>query len=212
MEAGADINAYSGKFKGSAGTELTPLQAAASRGDYELVVLLVKRGADVNKPASGNSGRTALQAACEWDPVSAEEGTRKTSLIKFLLRNDADVNAPPSLTQYSFTALQLAALHGFIEVAVLLLSHKADPNALPSGVGPYGTLSALDLAATFGRLDMVKFLLNAGALSYDRGLNGYDGAIRAAKEEGNFPVVNLIYKHIEDDIALFGANPAHPGI
>jgi ankyrin repeat protein len=203
LDAGADINAYSGQHHKHA-MKRTPLQAAAAVGNLELVSMLLHKGAALNQRAVGEFGRTALQAACQWRPFSAEEEKQKRALVGFLIDNGADVNAPPAVCK-GLTALQLAAAQGDMKTAVLLLNSGADLNAL-SGACPRG-YCALDLAARYNRLDMVKFLLNAGALSYQCGSTGYYGAIEIAERKKYFAVADLIRDHLANYIPVFGANP-----
>jgi len=63
------------------------------------------------------------------------------------------------------TALQLAAIGGYLGVAEFLLQAGADLNA--SGATVHGR-TALEVAAEHGRLDMVKFLINGGAFERRR--------------------------------------------
>ncbi|KAI7773180.1 hypothetical protein LA080_011625 [Diaporthe eres] len=181
---------------------ITPLQVAASRGHLELVTMLVNRGADINAPARGSSGMTALQAICAWDPVSEEEQTRQMDIVRYLIHHAADINAPPCRDS-GMTALQAVALRGNLQMASLLLQHGADINAPPpetlGGDSVIGQGTALDLAAVFGRLDMVKFLLNAGAISHRRGDSGYDGAIQAAEKGRYFVIADSIRRHAADN-------------
>lgn len=191
ITAGADINKPSSVYR----CGLTPLQAACRGGDLELANSLLQRGANIDAPGIKNGGRTALQYACEWRPRSTEGEQRRTRLIRLLVDRGADVNSKPA--PYSGqTALQMAAIYGDLETAIFLLERKADINA-PAGDGGY---CALDGAARNGRLDMVKFLLNANALSQKRGSTGYDGAIKCAEEGGHFAVADLFRKHAADNV------------
>lgn len=186
LESGANIHSYSGLQGGR--VQYTPLQAAAARGDQDLVLNLLRKGADLNRSASGNCGRTALQAACE---------ARQMKVIRLLINHGADVNAPAS--KYDFfggTALQMAACRGDLELAFLLLNHGADPNAtVQNYCEEVGDCTILDKAARYGRLDMVQLLLDVGAVSYLRGQTGYEGAIQAAKENGYLAVQDLLKRH-----------------
>ncbi|KAI0530089.1 ankyrin repeat-containing domain protein, partial [Xylaria digitata] len=101
------------------------------RGDRELVVQLLKRGANINQPAVGYIGRTALQGTCELEPPSIKDRTRKLDLVKFLIDQGADVNASAARYQ-GMTALQIAARLGDIGTALILLEHGANPNSLPT--------------------------------------------------------------------------------
>ncbi|KAJ8130808.1 hypothetical protein O1611_g2821 [Lasiodiplodia mahajangana] len=198
LDAGADVNASSKdtprKFRSKLiYFERFPIQAAARRGDKELLVQLLKRGANVNQPAIGNQGRTALQGACEWRPASVGDRERKLDLIKFLIDQGSDVNAPPA-KYCGMTALQIAAREGDIGTALVLLEHGANINAAPGKISGF---CALDAASWLGRLDMVKLLLSMAAHSHDRGLTGYEGAIRIAVVHGHMTVADLIREHIK---------------
>ncbi|KAI1751555.1 hypothetical protein F4782DRAFT_531329 [Xylaria castorea] len=195
LDAGADVNACS-RESSYVDDRTYPLQSAAMRGDLELVMQLLQRGAVINQPALGCRGRTALQGACEWTTLSTEERANKMDLIKLLINQGADVNAPAARDE-GMTALQIAALYGDIELALILLEHGANPNAPPASYGGY---CALDAAALEGRLDMVDLLLSTAAHSYRRGQSGYEGAIELAIKNGHFAVADLIREHIR----LFG--------
>lgn len=191
---------------------LTPLQASASRCDEELVTLLLSLHADVNHPAKGHQGSTALQGACAWMPVTPSEGEIKLKIAKLLLEHGADTNAAPAWSGY--TALQRAAFLGDLELATLLLRHGADIQA----PFPRSRLilrksriviekTALDMASHRGRLDMVKLLLNANGLSGVRGVTGYDGAIHLAHDCDHFAIVDLIRRHAAENERLGRPNP-----
>ncbi|KAJ4404836.1 hypothetical protein N0V82_010419 [Gnomoniopsis sp. IMI 355080] len=178
-----------------------PLQAAAINGDLEWVAHLVDLGANINESAGG-SVMIALQSVCCWDPVTEEEQRRKLKIAKYLIDHGAKINALP--VDHGLTALQEVARSGELQVAVLLVKHGADVNA-PSRDG-----TALDLAAFYGRLDTVKFLLNIGAVSGRMGTTGYDGAIQAAEKEGSFVVADMIRYHAACDQA--SSDFVHPNI
>ncbi|KAI0554311.1 hypothetical protein F4679DRAFT_597388 [Xylaria curta] len=186
IDRGANINAYSNDHSEFECPRWTPLQMAASVGDLELVKMLVGSGARINAPAK-DYGMTALQAACD---ESREERGNRIALVKFLINNGADVNAPGSPV-CGRTALQIAASHGNIEIAAVLLDHGADVNAPSSDL----TEHALDHAALEGRLDMTKFLLDLGAVSWDREGNDYAGAIKFAERGCHWAVADLLREH-----------------
>ncbi|KAI0401767.1 hypothetical protein F4802DRAFT_618459 [Xylaria palmicola] len=185
LDAGADVNAYS---QDPLLRIRYPIQAAVATKCKELFDQLLRRGANVDQPAIGYYGRTALQSACELC-----EGERKMDMIKTLIDMGANVNAPAA-ESYGMTALQIAACNGYMGTALVLLEHGAEINAPPAKEGGY---CALDAAATNGRLDMVKLLLNLAAHSYRRGTTGYAGAIDLAEESGHLAVAELIRDHIK---------------
>ncbi|KAI3391277.1 hypothetical protein diail_7636 [Diaporthe ilicicola] len=229
LDAGVDLNAYtqsrasytqSGVYYREC---VTALQEAAlcCWVPVDIVELLLQKGADVNLPGKGEFGLTALQASCFSVPETPEEKQQQLSKIRLLLDSGADVNSPPA-RRHGFTALQAAALDGDLAVAKLLLSHHpmADVNAPPCQRDELGkrdnrggqhfkfrSLTALDQAASNGRMDMVKLLLNYNALSHYRGETGYDGAILAAEEDGHLAVADLIRQHAEDAHRWDNQNP-----
>ncbi|KAK2603113.1 hypothetical protein N8I77_009593 [Diaporthe amygdali] len=195
LEQGADINAYSywESYEQKAPPRRswsTPLQAAAGQGDYALVCMLLEQGADMNRPAPGGCRKTPLSAICSWDPARPEERIRKDKIVKLFLDKGADVN----LRVHVQPALNIAARFGDIPTAFILLKHGAKVNleSEPVSVG-----TALDAAASQGRLDMVEFLLNAGAESESAPANGkkYASAIQRAENHNYFVVADLIRRH-----------------
>ncbi|KAG4222017.1 hypothetical protein PC116_g29508 [Phytophthora cactorum] len=172
---------------------MTALQAAASQAHVGLVKRLVHMGADVNAPGSEEGRETALRASCELYAESKTERANMIEVIQFLIKEGADVNAI-SDSVWS-TALHTAAYHGDLEVAVILIQSGADVNPAPQRRNSEYRQSPLDSAVTFGRLDMVQFLLSLGALSHHRGETGYDGAIEAAERWRYFDIANLIRQH-----------------
>jgi ankyrin repeat protein len=163
---------------------------AAQQGNENLIRLLLREGAHVNSPARGHEGYTALQAACQWFPATEEEHQRKMRICRLPIKQGADINASPS--EEGGRALGLAAQEGDLELAVLLLREGADVNALDL---PLVHSTALDRAALHGRLDVVKFLLNANALSGRRGATGYVGTISTAETIGYLAVADLLREH-----------------
>lgn len=209
LDSGAELNAYTA-FRSWHKGSLTPLQAAASEGNEELVHLFLEEGADVNSPARGEWGRTALQAVCSWDPATEKEHRRKRTIFDILLNSGAEINAAPA-SRRGVTALQAAVLTGDVELAAILIQNGAQVDGPPyhTNYGPIGfnfnggwyfKYSVLDLAAEYGRLDIAKLLLNANAASFLRGITGYDGAINLAKHHGNGAVASLICEHLGNGI------------
>lgn len=186
LYSGSDLNAYwvQDSFRGC-----TPLQAAAWNGNETLIRLFLQEGANINSPACGYYGFTALQCICLWQPAIEEEHQRKIRICHLLINQGADVNSVPA--EWMFTALGGAAFLGDLELAAFLLREGADIKA----TGRYGW-TALDEAVCTGHMDMVKFLLNANALSSVRGATGYDGAIDMAGGCGYSAIEDLIREHV----------------
>lgn len=191
---GADIDTY---YHGEHQVR-TALQTAAEYCREDLVVLLLQKGANVNAPARGCVGKTALQAICDFDSKSPAEKEQKIRIVNLLLAYGADINAAPARS-LGWTSLQCVADRGDLEVAMLLLSWvpPAEVNMPPCQYQLGGRLegNALDLAAANGRIDMVKLLLNNHALSSRPGNTGYDGAIQGAERSGKLAVADLMREH-----------------
>ncbi|KAI1741230.1 ankyrin [Xylaria scruposa] len=183
ISLGADINSPAKTDNG-----LTALQAACNPDggreiSMDFIQFLLDSGADINAPAAHEFGATALQAACFPD----EEREIHMGLIQFLIDNGADINAPAAPIR-GLTALQGAIVTGSVSAFSLLLD---------AGANVHGTScrrSALDIAAEYGRLDMVDILLRKGAESYRQGKTPYDGAIENADRYGYFPIVRILRK------------------
>lgn len=187
IESGAQVDGP--QMRNGERTATTLQQACKEGSPLWFIRFLVDKGADVNAPPASNGRGTALQVACyNGAPLAC---------IRFLIEKGADVNAPPR-PEYGRTALQYAASQGLMNVAGLLLDHGADVNAL-SGVfscNPYSRFTrAIDLAAEDSRLDMVHFLIAAGARSRQPGSTGFEGAIKSATRKGNFAVARLLQEH-----------------
>lgn len=90
----------------------TALMLVALQGDLESVKLLVKRGAEVNRPG--------------WTPLHYAAAGGHVPVIAFLLDENAYIDAQsPNRT----TPLMMAARHGHSEVVRLLVQAGADPTA-----------------------------------------------------------------------------------
>lgn len=139
---------------------VSPLQAAALRGDEEIIDLLLQNGADVNCPAWGPGGVTPLQAICYLKANTPQDRARKMRIASLLVNKGAKVNAAPA-RYLGLSALQAASFVGDVQIAGALVSHGADVNA-PACKRVGGT--ALALAARQRHVHMVRFLLKAGAL------------------------------------------------
>lgn len=191
LHLGAELNTYTSQLYRNTLLQ-TPLQAVASQGNEDLVYLFLEEGANVNSPARGWQGKTALQAICSWSPATEKEHRRKMTICDVLLNIGADINAAPA-RQRGETALQAAVRLGDLELTALLIHKGAHVNAPPPTKADY---CALDLAAQYGRLDVFKLLLDSNALSGHRGMTGYDGALNIAQRWRHHAVASLICDHV----------------
>lgn len=174
LSAGADVNAP----VDDNGT--TALQRAAHMGHMAAVKILVAARANVNAPPGRESARTALQWACERGDIP---------LMEFLLQHGANVNLR-ACPEKGVTALQAAAIQGYIRIAQRFISAGADIGAAGS---PIGGRTAINGAAEWGRLDMVKFLLDNHPLKEGESLSRLcEVAARYARKEYHWHVVDLL--------------------
>jgi ankyrin repeat protein len=217
LDLGAKLDAYTAIGSSVSDATRTPLQAAASRGNEDLVYRFLEQGANINSPARGRYGRTALQAICSWNPATEKEHRRKMTICDVLLNSGAEVNAAPA-SHGGMTALQATILNGDLELAEILIRNGADVNGPPyrsntGNKGHYFKFSVLDLAAQCGRLDIAELLLNANAVSGLPGITGYDGAINLAQHHCHHAVASLISEHLgnsmkpEGDLLSFWTAP-----
>lgn len=189
LDRGAAINAV--------GKRLSPLQAAASLKTLDLVQYLLDRDADVNTPACGHAGRTALQAACH---------SGNFDMVTFLLANNADVNAAPAVTD-GVTALE-AVISCRAEAAVkaklfkLLLDNGAEVSR-PNGRHSKGIIYTI---VQKGLTDLLEIALNAGADTnqMSRGKEGRT-PLQLAAEIGRLDMAQVLVAHG----ALINAPPAY---
>lgn len=175
----------------------SPLIAAATRGDQEMVAVLVQGGALVNH--KDEKGFTALLRALQkydYDvaavllirpelDVNAQGSTGVTALmsyvarqreevVKNLLSRGADVNLRDAEGD---TALHLAAQAGNVNVLRMLLEKGADLNARNKMGG-----TPLMWAGVFGHEELAKLLLERGA---DASLKDNKGNTAAAWAKEN---------------------------
>ncbi|XP_062860686.1 ankyrin repeat, SAM and basic leucine zipper domain-containing protein 1 isoform X2 [Trichomycterus rosablanca] len=127
----------------------TPLMCAVHVANYELVELLLDRGASAN---FSRDLYTVLMAACTADSTTEEKIAKCVAL---LLSRNADPNA---YNRSHMTCLMLAARNSYCQVINLLVSHGAELNFQDNGGH-----TALMLAVQYGREAAVLKLLQLGA-------------------------------------------------
>ena len=123
---------------------LSPLLAAANRGDGAAVRTLLASGADPNVRDAGR-----MTAAC----VAAASGS--LAALKALVEQHADVDAASG---EGLTPLMLASAGGFKDVAAYLIAHGADLN-----VRNAAGLRALDMAVRYKQSAVAALLRASGA-------------------------------------------------
>ena len=178
LKAGVDVNA-----KNQHGA--TALHLAAHQRQVDVVKALLAAGADPN--ARNRSGRTPLHSAAS--AVVGHLATRHSAVANALLEAKADPNAR---TKAGKTPLQVAVeLTGGEPVHFIgvLLEGRADPNA-KTNYKDGSTL--LHLAASQGKADVAKALLQGGANVNAKNRNGATALHRAAHDGNNFVIKALL--------------------
>jgi len=185
----------------------TPLQLAASHGEYNMVDILIRAGANVNASAP-DGGYTAIQAAARSGNLATVERLLQAgahiksstpnerssaiqaaalsgnlAIIERLLQAGADINAPTPSTNY--TALRAAANFGNLAIVERLLQAGADVD----GPAPGKVNTALQIGAASGALAIVERLLQAGA---DVNASGSYTALQAGAALGGLAVVERL--------------------
>ncbi|KAL3278379.1 hypothetical protein HHI36_013707 [Cryptolaemus montrouzieri] len=153
--------------------ECTPLMEAASAGHLDIVRLLVAHGADVN--AQSTTGNTPLMYGCAGG---------HTEVVQFLLQHGANVE---DHNENGHTPLMEAASAGHVGLAKILLMHGAGINTHSNEFKE----SALTLACYKGHLDMVRFLLEAGA-DQEHKTDEMHTALMEASMDGHVEVARLL--------------------
>nr|XP_044988818.1 ankyrin repeat and KH domain-containing protein 1 isoform X2 [Jaculus jaculus] len=153
--------------------DITPLMAASSGGYLDIVKLLLLHDADVNSQSA--TGNTALTYACAGGFID---------IVKVLLNEGANIE---DHNENGHTPLMEAASAGHVEVARLLLDHGAGINTHSNEFKE----SALTLACYKGHLDMVRFLLEAGA-DQEHKTDEMHTALMEACMDGHVEVARLL--------------------
>ena len=146
------------------------LAQASGQGAFEVVELLLDRGANVNAQVAWPGNALLAASKSKWEetmvwstvdnaPKVHAGNTFKT--VELLLKNGAQVNAR---YEKDGTALHAASAKGSAHIVDLLLKHGADVNAKG---GPHGT--ALEAAKHFGHKEVVKLLQSNGASRFNLG-------------------------------------------
>ena len=135
------------------GFQVTPIHAAASAGQTNLLSLLIQHGADVN--GRGRIGETPLFVASQNTRLEAGQ---------FLLNHGADIDAR---NKYNNTPLIYATIWGDIEFARMLLERGAAINARSEL-----DMTPLHRAAGRGRIEFVRLFLEHGADVNARDISG----------------------------------------
>ena len=149
------------------------LLEACLEGIMDDVVLMIKKGVDVNAADSG--GRTPLMFA---------SFNGHTDIVRILLDSGAETETVDSTGR---TALIYGSTGPFPETISLLLERKADPNV----VDYVENFTALMFAAAEGHMDVVKLLMDNGANPDLKDIDG-DNAETFARQAGHIEVADFL--------------------
>jgi len=182
LHAGAAVNGSDSTWELS-----TPLTAAIYKEQEWLVRMLIREGADLNAHVGFKS--PLVQAVKLGNMV----------LVEILLGEGADPN--PQTVAKDLTALQLASCCGDFSIARRLIEAGADVNAPGKRIDDasdnlHGVeLTALTLAASKGRLEILNLLLRHGAAVDGSARIQYIDAIRVARCKGHKAAASLLISH-----------------
>lgn len=177
LDSGLDVNKYTG---GS-----TPLMAAASHRQPEMVELLLARKA--NPELRGHGGQTALMQM--FNQFTQPETQRHVQVVEKL----AAVSLPNARDKHGETALNLAVHYGFDQSVEVLLRHGADPTI---GDRRHG-LTPLMYAAWRGEVALTRRIAEAvepvKRLAFLNQENHYgNNALEIARNNERWDVVQLL--------------------
>eukprot|EP01036_Dinobryon_divergens_P026735 gene26735-35415_t len=155
LQAGVDPNIPSKKG-------VTPISAAAHKGNIQLMQLLIEAGATVN--SANASGSTALIQAAHFGHLDA---------VKLLLKYNATADFANGK---GTTALMRASQEGHVEISKCLINAAVDVNRKN-----LEGMNALMLASQRGHADMVKLLIQVGAAMDEQTMQGSTALMLACK-------------------------------
>ncbi|HAM49688.1 MAG TPA: hypothetical protein DCP92_02955 [Nitrospiraceae bacterium] len=155
----------------------TPLMIAASKGNQQVVELLLSHSANINAQCIGSSdpGATALVFA-------AKEG--HTSIVELLLSKGADITLKRT---NGYTSLIDALDFGHREIAKILIANKADVNA-----ETMDHINPLKAALRKKDLQIAQLLVDKGADVNARSMKGY---VHGLMDHGDFKTAEFIVKN-----------------
>ncbi|KAH7089729.1 vegetative incompatibility protein HET-E-1 [Paraphoma chrysanthemicola] len=168
IDRGDDVNGASGLYGTAYGTAL---QAAASEGIEEVVLLLLANGADIDVSSSFHG--SALQAASKYG---------HEQIVSVLLDNGADVNTCGGLHG---SALGSASMYNRATIVKRLLDAGADVT-----ITDFRGRPPLMYAAQMGYFDIVKELVQHGANVEAVDEGGYTPLL-CASERGHLEIVSF---------------------
>ncbi len=152
---------------------LTPLHAAVSNGDVDMVDLLLFRKADVD----------AKENICGTTPLHIAATAGYRLIVSLLLRAHADTNV---LTEQGESPLHMASLHGRTVVVRMLLDHEANPQLVCDGC------VALEVAVTNGHSGVVEQFGKTLGFEVCGGTTKGEFSLRLAAQVQNAEILQML--------------------
>jgi ankyrin repeat protein len=151
---------------------------AAKASDFDLISVLLGRGADINK--FGDKMESALYQAAQAENLE---------LVQFLLRNGADPNI--GLKHWNRRPiLQLLTYRTNMEIINALTQAGADCN---NAFSSYYPLNPLQVAASKGDLKLVEYFIAANAdVNWPASENTGRTALQAAVKKGHLRIIDFL--------------------
>ena len=178
----------------------TPLQSAASCGEFEMVQVLLKYKADVHAPDS--DGKTPLYFALQCRDYRCSD--KAFDIVRLFLEYGADINAQDN--NHS-TPLHSLVRYGTVTDIRMLLELGADVNARQND----GTTPLHHMAYTNTRVEHMRVLLEHGADVYARTNDGTTPLHLAISMSGAVEPICALLEHGADINArkTDGTTPLH---
>ncbi|KAI0127455.1 ankyrin repeat-containing domain protein [Xylariales sp. AK1849] len=172
----------------------SPIGTAAIWNRTEIARWLIDHGIDHGIARDGRIHHPDTYSFHIATPLQAAIMHGNLELVNILLKAGALPNEKPLRIRGGATALQHAALKGYIGIAKVLLDHDFPAN-INAHRAPRVGGTALEYAAAYGRIDMVQFLLCNGAKTEGTGHRQFITAVRLAEGNGFREVVKILKGH-----------------
>lgn len=162
---------------------LTALHEAAAGGHVEAAQLLLAHGANVHAPAAGGTL-----------PLELAVAARNEAVVGVLLDAGAAVGGE-SVKRSCAAALHTAIFNNALSMVRLLLSRGLDPNAQQAATFEKDALWA---AVLYSSADVLKVLLQAGAVARETTRLGTSYALQSACAYNYSHKVRLLLQHTDN--------------